>query len=505
MTQLDWFVVACYSLGMLLVGIYFARRTKTANEYLLGGRAMRPWAVGLSLFATLLSTLSYLAWPGEMIKNGPMILIGYVSYPLVFLVVGWVLIPKIRALEVTSAYEILEQRLGLSVRLLGSTLFLSLRLLWMASIIFWTTRIVLLPVAGLHPRHTAACAIILGIITVVYTSLGGLRAVVYTDVVQTLILLSGVLVSLGLITSELGGFGGWIPTEWADHWTPPRLWFDFAPEARSTLANAMLGTFSWSVCTAGADQMAIQRYSATPSIRAARRTLAISLATEVTVTFLLGCMGLALLAYFTARPEQLAEGQTVFDNADKLLPRFVVVGLPPGLSGLVIAGLLAAAMSSLSSGVNSSATVISEDFIRRFSVREQTEFSRLRQVRVVSAVVGLSVVVLSSLIGMVQGNMLEVVYRVVNLFTAPLFYLFFMAIFVPWANTTGTWIGSIAGIATAVLIAFWKVLFGVQGISFLWILPGSFAVSVTVGSVASIATRRFAVAHSSNLDNANTR
>jgi SSS family solute:Na+ symporter len=155
------------------------------------------------------------------------------------------------------------------------------------------------------------------------------------------------------------------------------------------------------------------------------------------------------------------------------------------MSGLVIAGLLAAAMSSLSSGVNSSAAVISEDFVRRFARKADSESRHVRLVRWASVGVGIVVVLLSSWIGKVEGNMLEVVYKVVNLFTAPLFYLFFMAIFVPWANTGGTWIGSVAGISTAVLIAFWKDLFGVQGISFLWIMPGSFVVSVVVGALAS--------------------
>lgn len=485
MSRIDWLVVSVYGLGMLSIGVYYVRRTRTSEDYLLGGRTMRPWMVGLSLFATLLSTLSYLAWPGEMIKHGPMIMLGYLSYPLVFLVVGWMLIPRLRQLEVVSAYEILEARFGISIRLLASSLFLSLRLLWMASIIYWTTEIVLMPAAGLDERYTSIVTAALGLVTVIYTSLGGLRAVVLTDVIQTLILFCGAIVTLLLVTSTLGGVSAWYPHEWASHWTEPRIWFDLAPDTRSTLANAMLGSFCWYVCTAGADQMAIQRYLATKDIRAARRSLAISMAAEVSIVVLLGLIGLAVLAFFSAHPDRMADGQTVYANADKLFPRFVVVGLPTGLSGLVIAGLLAAAMSSLSSGVNSSAAVISEDFLNRFTKQSENRREPVMLVRRTSLVVGIVVVVLSSLIGHVQGNMLEVIYKVVNLFTAPLFYLFFMAIFVPKANTPGTWVGSMAGIATAILIAFWKECFGVPGISFLWIIPSSLVVSVLVGILAS--------------------
>lgn len=485
MSLADWLVVGLYGVGMLAVGVYFSRRTKTAGDYLLGGGNMKPWAVGLSLFATLLSTLSYLAWPGEMIKNGPIILMGYAAYPFVYFAVGWFLIPTFMRLRVTSAYEILEQRLGLSIRLLGSTLFLSLRFLWMASIVYWTTSIVLLPASGLDKSYAGHFAILLGLVTVIYTSLGGLRAVVVTDVIQTFILFAGAITSLILITIALGGVSAWFPSQWASHWTEPRIWFDFDPAARSTLANAMLGTFAWYVCTAGSDQMAIQRYLATRDVKAARHTLAVSLTANVVVLVFLGLMGLALMSFFSAHPDRMADGQTVYANADKLFPRFVVVGLPMGMSGLVIAGLLAAAMSSLSSGVNSSAAVISEDFVRRLGKTAQSESGHMGLVRWASVGVGILVVLLSSLIGNVEGNMLEVVYKVVNLFTAPLFFLFFMAIFVPWANAGGTWIGSVAGITAAVLIAFWKDLFGVPGISFLWIMPGSLAVSVVVGTSAS--------------------
>ena len=391
-------------------------------------------------------------------------------------------------MEVTSAYEILENRLGVSVRLLGSTLFLSLRFLWMASIIYWTTAIVLLPAAGLDESYATTFAVCLGIITVAYTSLGGLKAVVATDVIQTLILFVGAATSIVLITNSLGGVSAWFPSQWPEHWAPARWWFDFDPNARATVANATLGVFVWYVCTAGSDQMAIQRYMATRDVRAARRMLAVTLLTDFTVLIFLGLMGLALLSYFSTHPEQLADGQSVYQNADKLFPRFVVVGLPTGMSGLVIAGLLAAAMSSLSSGVNSSAAVISEDFVRRLTPRAKDERSQVRLARWMSVGVGLIAVGLSALIGIVEGNMLEVVYKVVNLFVAPLFFLFFMAIFVPWANAIGTWAGTLTGITVAVLIAFWKDLFGVQGISFLWIMPAALLSAIVIGSLVSLLT-----------------
>ncbi len=116
LAPLDLAVIGIYAMGMLAVGWYYSRKTKTREEYLLGGRTMKPLAVGVSLFASLISTISYLAWPGEVIKNGPMMLSALLAYPLIGLVVGRLMIPFIMRLKVTSAYEILEVRLGPAVR-----------------------------------------------------------------------------------------------------------------------------------------------------------------------------------------------------------------------------------------------------------------------------------------------------------------------------------------------------------------------------------------------------
>ena len=175
----DWIVIGLYVFGMVAVGFYYSRKVKTTDDYLLGGRNMNAISVGLSLFATLLSTITYLSWPGEMIRFGPMMLAMVVAYPFVFFLAGYFMIPFIMKLRITSAYELLETRLGLPVRLLGSSLFLLMRLAWMAVIIYATTATVLIPLLGLDESLTPLLCAILGVITIVYTSMGGLRAVVF--------------------------------------------------------------------------------------------------------------------------------------------------------------------------------------------------------------------------------------------------------------------------------------------------------------------------------------
>lgn len=480
--MLDWAVIAVYFALMLTVGWYYSRRTSTEEEYMLGGRTMNPITVGFSMFASLLSTLTYLSFPGEMMKHGPMIVAQYLVFPLIFLVIGFVLIPVIMKQKVSSAYEILEINLGSSVRILGAVFFLLLRFMWMALIIYATSSKVLIPLLQLDPSYTPVVCIVLGVITISYTSMGGLRAVVMSDVIQTAVLFGGAILAVVLITVNMGGVRAWWPTEWSPHWDPVKVMYD--PSARITVAGAMTSAFVWYICTAGSDQVAIQRYLATRDVRSARRVMMTSLSTDILVGLFLSMLGLALWSYFQANPQMLPDKYASLQNADVLFPRYISLGLPAGISGLVIAGLLAAAMSSLSSGVNSSSLVITVDFIERFGkgANAVDEKANLRRAKWVTVFVGVSVIILSIAAGSVGGNLLEVVFKVVNLLVAPLFVLFFMALFIPWATSLGAIVAGLSSVAMAVAIAYG----GFMGLSFIWIMPMALLVGVVVGPAVSL-------------------
>lgn len=481
----DWLVIAAYLLGVLSVGWYYSRRTRSREEYLLGGRQMTPLAVGISLFASLISTISYLAFPGEVIKNGPMIVSVVLAYPLVAVVVGWFVIPYIMQLKVTSAYEILELRLGSAVRTLGSLLFLSLRLLWMAVIVHATSTKVLVPLLGLDPRFAPVVSGVLALVTIVYTAMGGLRAVVITDVIQSVILFGAAIATVTIITVRLGGVQAWWPSVWPDHWQEPVFGYD--PSARVTMFGAVLATFTWYLCTSASDQIAIQRYLATRDVKAARTVLVISLVADGLVMPLLATVGLGLLAYFQAFPSLLPEGQTVVTDSDKLFSQFIVVGLPVGASGLVVAGLLACAMSALSAGINSTCSVITVDILDRLrGKRGDTGSGHVGQLKYVSALVGVLVVALSLGVGLVQGNLLEMCYKIVNLLVAPLAGLFFLAMFVPWARGFGAMVGAACGLTVVIGINYWQEITGSPGISFLWAMPLSLLSEVGVGALVSL-------------------
>lgn len=448
---------------MLGIGWYYQRRNKTKEEYLLGGRNMKSTSIGISLFATLLSTLSYLTYPGEMIQHGPIIFAGALAFPLVYGIVGWWVIPAIMKTGVTSAYEILERKLGLSVRLLGTMMFLLLRLLWMATIIYVTVDVALYSVVQFNKAYVPLIAALLTIVTIVYTTMGGLRAVVVTDIIQSGIFLGGALLSVLVVCWHFGAISAIFPNEWPAHWNTFKIGFD--PLERVTLANAMLSVLVWYVCTNGSDQMAVQRYLATPDVKTARRSFKVALMSDVFASTLLALVGLSMLAYFNSN-SSLLNGNPIIEQADTLFPRFILIGLPAGVSGLVIAGLLAAAMSSLSSGLNSVSSVVSEDLINRFRKKNSGK-NDLQQIKRLSFVMGFIILLLSFIIARVPGNLLDVIMKVVNLFVAPLFVLFFMALFVPFATERGTFWGGIIAVVVAVAIAFW----GVFGITVLWIMP----------------------------------
>jgi SSS family solute:Na+ symporter len=243
----------------------------------------------------------------------------------------------------------------------------------------------------------------------------------------------------------------------------------------------------WYICTAGSDQMAIQRYAATKDVKAARAMFAYSLVAGVAIQVLLCGLGLALYAYALAHPSFLPPNKTALQAADELFPRFIITVLPTGISGLIIAGLLAEAMNSLSSGISATGTVIVTDLINRFRKTPSTPEGDIKMAKWISVFLGVAVVLLSSVMSMVSGNLFELSQKVVNLFVAPLFGLFFMAIFVRFATSFGTLIGAVAGVATAAAINYWPDVTGnPPPLSFLWAMPFSLAVQILVGCAFSL-------------------
>ncbi|MBT4483101.1 MAG: hypothetical protein HOC71_05430, partial [Candidatus Latescibacteria bacterium] len=244
------------------------------------------------------------------------------------------------------------------------------------------------------------------------------------------------------------------------------------------------------LCIAGSDQIAIQRFLSTRDIKAARKSFKTTMYAIAGINLVLMFVGFALINYYRTYPHFIPDGKNLVADVDFLFPHFIVSYLPVGITGLVIVGLVAAAMSSLSSGINSTAAVIVTDIVPYVRKKMNERKNNVSFTRLISLIIGILVVIASSLVGKVPGNIMEVTGKTVNLFQAPLFNLFFMAIFVPFATPLGTIAGVFYGLTVAVLISFWDVLTGNPGFSFLWIMPIPLAVGIIFGIIFSFIPSR---------------
>ena len=488
LTAVDWAIIFLYALGTVALGYYYGRRQKTTREYFTGSGRMNPILIGFSMFATLLSTISYLAVPGEAISKGPGGLLNFLAYPFAFLIVAYAIIPVYMRSRVTSAYELLEERLGLGVRLLGAVLFLLVRLIWMSLLVYLSAKAMTV-MLGVDESWIPLVTLLTGLVAVLYTSMGGLRAVVITDTFQTLLMLGGACLAIGLVSWELDGLS-WIPAGWQAHWDVQPL-FSFDPGVRISILGSIFYVFVLTVCVAGGDQTMVQRFMATRDARAARRAYLTHQIVSVVIIVSLWMVGFALLGFFLEFPGKLPTGIELTRNGDDVFPYYIAYMLPPGVSGLVVSAMFAAAMSSIDSGVNSITAVVSQDFLHRFGRLPSSERVRTRIAKVLAFGIGGLVVVGSSFLQHVPGNIWAVSNKTSSLLTAPIFGLFVYAFFVPFAKPLGVWVGTVLGILAAGLTAFSGLVFGMDPVtgedpvSFMWVAPVALTVDLSAGTLVS--------------------
>jgi len=487
----DWVVIAASGAGMLALGGFYARRQKTTSEFYVGGRKLGSIAVGISLYATLLSTISYLAVPGEMINKGPVILWSIVALPFTYVTVGYLMIPLLMKYRVTSAYEIIEQRLGVGPRLLAVLLFLGLRFVWMGLMVNVAAKAVAAIIvfdAAAQKDLVPWIVVICSIVAIAYTAMGGLRTVVVTDVVQFVLLMGGAVLTIVAITVHMGGFH-WFPTEWSPGWQEQPA-FSLDPTVRVTVIGTILSVFLWSVCTAGSDQTAVQRFMATGGAKAARKSYLANVVVGAGNSIILGLVGFALLGFYGSNEQFILGEGGLAQQGDQLFPQYIAHFLPPGIAGLVVAAMFAAVMSSLDSGLNSSTAVIQVDLIDRFRRHRDTEEHNLWTARVLSVVIGVIIILLNVQIAKVKGNIMEVTNKTVNLPTYPLASLFFLAFFVRFTTPFGAIISTIYGLSAAMLVAFWDLIAGGPALSFQWIPVVSLTVNLSLGIALSLLPMR---------------
>lgn len=490
---LDFVVIALYALGVIFIGWWCSRRQNSTEEYFVGGRGISPFVAGISIIATLVSTISYLATPGEMIKNGPGWMWQMLHVPISFIVIGYFVIPHIMAHRVTSGYELLERKFGLGVRRATAAMFVLSRIFWMGLVIY-TCSFAVATITGLP---LTGVIIGVGVIATLYTVQGGIRAVMVTDVVQFAVLMGGALLTVGYIGVQCGGV-----LEWWPDWTSPELatleWprtkvLSLNPFDRVTALSVVIYACSYWILTATADQVVIQRFLSTRDAAGARRSFGLSLLGDMLTSGTLFLTGMALVGFYLRFPEQLPDtGLGITQQADKLFPHFIAAVLPAGLTGLVVSALFAAAMSSLDSGISSISTVLITDFEHLFARGcKGDDVRRLSRARLIGVAIGCIGIGMSFAVSLVPGeSLLEVTVRVSSLLAAPLFVTFVLAFFVKGSTPGGAWAAMATGAVAAIGLTYWQQIVSLfmdveKTVSITLIMPVSALCALAVGMLVS--------------------
>ncbi len=500
----NWVVVVLYFAGVLAIGWAARRYQKTSEDFFVAGRSMGFIPVGLSLCMTFFSAISYLAIANQAYYYGLLLLAAlalvWIDTPIICLLV----IPYYYNLKLTSIYEYLEQRYSLTMRMVGSLIFLFWRSLWLGTVLYAPCKAlqVVLEVATGVLVPIPVLVILTGVVTTVYTFLGGIRAVIWTDVAQFVVMLTSILAILVVVwttldagpaevwqTATAGGRTEWIHATFdlQDAWC---LW--------GIIPFYFLARLSFNA----ADQITVQRVFTAKNLRAAQKAFVLNC---VGLTFfcpLLALIGIHLYAFYQKQPqriptpyqavsaEQVVTGaldawpkihpQTGEELEDKILPAFIARELPVGVAGLVIAALFAACMSTMDSGLNSVSTSLIVDFHRRLGLGKAWLARRLRKpihrldeadeltlAQPLTVAVGVFATSLGCVIGQL-GTIFDIARTALDTPGIPLGCVFLLGMLTQRTNTTG----ALAGLVSGMVFILWLTLGPLAaGAGLWWIWP----------------------------------
>ena len=443
----DYVIALLYVLATAGFGVWFVRRSNTMEGFTLAGKLIPGWAIGLSLLATYLSSISFLANPGKSYASDWRPFVFSLTLPIAIIVATRWFIPLYRNTVKTTAYEYLEQRFGVWARVYMGAAYILLQIGRFAVVLYLTA----LALASLLATDTATLIVLLGGLTIAYTLAGGFAAVIWTDVVQSVVLLLGGMFCLYLLLTHMPG--GW---EQLGATAARHDKFALGSMDADLLVQGFWVIFIFGIVenlkNFSVDQNYVQRFLSAPSEAQARKSLWLGGLLYIPVSALFFMIGTALFVYYLNVP---AAGLP--EQADKVFPYFIVNELPTGLVGLVIAGVLAAGMSTLDSSLNSSATVWTVDFYKRLLRSDADDARQVTVIRTTTAIIGV-LATAASLLMIDAKSALDVWWKLsavfgggmLGLFLCALFYrhmqprqaMFATAVgvlFVAWATITSTW------------------------------------------------------------------
>ncbi len=387
LTAGDWVAIGIYLVGMVVLGWWISRHQKTSEDYFVAGRRMGWFTLAISIWVSLTSANSMLGCPGYAYEHDlQFIPVVWVLVVPIAIVVIYTILPVFHALSLTTAYTYLERRFGLNVRMIGSTLFILLRGGWLATVIYAPSvalsAVIDIPGLAEH-QETLAIILTLGVIATIYTTMGGIEADIWSDVIQFFIFTGGMALVWFYVLRDVGGWSEvWNIAKQTGHTYPMSSGNEFwdwvlNPNLKFSVELTSLWILTGYIFSqlndAGTDQLTLQRYFSARSIKESIRAIWIARIADIPLMALLYITGTGIFVYFQIHGDKFAN---LPQNPDQMLPYFVAAVLPVGISGLFIAALFAATMSSVDSGMNSLSATCITDFYRRLRGTESTQSSR---------------------------------------------------------------------------------------------------------------------------------
>jgi solute:Na+ symporter, SSS family len=469
---IDWTIIVIYLAAMVGVGIYWYLRDRqgTASEFFVGSRAIPFWAAGVSLYATNTSSISYIAIPAKAFETDWQYMMSKIMTVLGLMVVAVWIVPILRRLDLISVFNYLEMRFHPAIRMIASALCMAMHVGGRMSVVMFLPALAIATITGIDVVYSI---LIMGVCTIIYTAMGGMRAVVWTDFVQVIVLMGGALFAIGFVFKSLGGAGVYETAMAYDKTHLLNFKFDLT---EPTVWGFFFLILFDTVLTFPKDQVLMQRTLATDSPQAAGRSIWIFAAVLLPGGLIFYGIGTVLFAYYKAHPERLDPLLPI----DATFPLFIAAELPAGLTGLIIAGIFAAAMGTLSGTINSVATLLSVDFYEKLA-RNPTQQKSLRFAEWMTVVVGLVGIGLALLLSRYDiHSLLDLTIELAGLLGGGFAGAYTLGMFTRRANSAGVSIG----VATAVVVtvvAWWNSL--VHPYFYLGI---SIFVCIAVGYVASL-------------------
>jgi SSS family transporter len=395
----------------------------------------------------MLSSLTYTGIPSKAFAQDWVYAVGNFMIPVVAFIAVYVALPFYRQLDVTSAYEYLEKRFSRPVRLFGSASFTLFHVFRMAVVMSLTG----LALAVATPLSPAQSVLLMGVLSIIYCTMGGVEAVIWTDTIQTIVLLGGAILALILLVGGVdGGVGGfWSVSMDADKFRIANFHWDVT-SAQIALWVIIIGGIGQNTSSYTADQAVVQRYMTTPDQKLAARAIWTNAILCIPASLIFFGMGSALFAFYHSHPDKLDPTITT----DQVFPLFIATEMPIGLAGLIVAGIFAAAQSTVSTSMNSTATAIVTDFVRPFDAC-RSERGYLNAARLITLLTG----VLGTLLGLIFvdpeiKSLFDAFLKVIGLFMGVLGGLFVLGVMTRRANAAGALAGALIG--ATVMFCLWR-------------------------------------------------